>query len=134
MNRADEQPPGTPAAILREEAGLPTAAERAQVAAQQLQAIFDAYPRVAVITVYVEDSRIGAATRDDYPPEENEAADHDDDAAWSRSDGDRSILPGTSRHYRAFVYSCARCPRAVYSPAPTPPACPVCGDRTSKDS
>lgn len=134
VSTMDSQPHGAPVATLSEDPSLRTATERVQHAAGQLQAIFDAFPTLTSLTVYVGDSRIGVATHTDYPPEEVQETDQESDDSWSRGDGDRSLLPGASRHYKAFRYSCAQCLHPVYSPAPTPPACPTCGNPTSEDS
>ncbi|KOG34885.1 hypothetical protein ADK34_06120 [Streptomyces viridochromogenes] len=127
-----------------------SAARRAADAAEQLQCVFDAFPDLKVLAVYVEGELIGVATRAMYPsapvdsggrgesgsPGAGGDVDLSERRFGSRGDGDRSAMPGASRHYTAFTYHCSACPASsgpVYSPSPTPPPCPRCTGPTEAE-
>ncbi|MFE5592303.1 hypothetical protein [Streptomyces sp. NPDC056549] len=111
-------------AVLAEDPS-PARSQRVLVAASQVQAVFDRFPHVASVLVYVEHEPIGVAVREDYPSALDEPS--PDDIEDQRSgEGDGATLTGPSLRYEVHGYTCPSCGTAIYTTAPTAPVCPDC--------
>ncbi|GGS15495.1 hypothetical protein GCM10010252_63590 [Streptomyces aureoverticillatus] len=118
------------ACMVMDEPSTPSTTQRAVMAAARLQALFDRYPDLERVAVFVGETAIGVALRADYPattPEPPSPTPSDGRVGQ----GDRAVLPGRSQRYEAFRYTCPRCSRAVYTTADQAPLCPHCQVPTS---
>ncbi|WP_405810395.1 hypothetical protein OG524_13555 [Streptomyces sp. NBC_01520] len=103
--------------------------DRVVEAAAQVQAVFDLFPELPRLSVYVEGEPVGVATSEGYPtaPHEPELGDEGVLDTSRSGEGDHSALTGISRRFNVFTFMCPECHNAVHTTVPdSPPTCPNC--------